>query len=109
MVSCKPTVLSSLFPMQTNQTSSETAPHMGIANPEQWVYNPMVHIVSHEPHACKLCAEWACHYIYSALDGKTSLSCIEAQWKTIILTSLTTKHTTLKHHYDVLQQTNAAL
>jgi hypothetical protein len=82
---------------------------MGIANPGRWVYNPMVYIVSHESHTCKLCAEWAHHYTYSALDGKSSLSCAEAQQETIILTSLTAEHATLKHHYDALQQANAAL
>jgi hypothetical protein len=69
----------------------------------------MVCIILHESHACKLCAEWACHYTYSTLDGKTSLSCAEAQWEMIILTSLTTEHAMLKHHYDTLQQANAAL
>jgi len=78
--------------MQTNQTSSASAPHTGVANPGRWVYNPMVRIVSHESHACKLCAEWARHYTYSALDGETSLSHAEAQWETIILTGLTAEH-----------------
>ena len=95
--------------MQTNQTHSVTAPHMSIANLGQWAYNPMVCIVLHESHTCTLCAEWAHHYTYSALDSKVSLSCAEAQWETIILAGLTMEHPMLKHHYDALQQANTAL
>lgn len=79
MVFCKPTVLFLLFPMQTNQTHLATTPHMSVANPGQWVYNPMVCIILCESHACTLCAEWAHYYTYFTLDSKVSLSYAEAQ------------------------------
>jgi hypothetical protein len=75
---------------------------MGVTNLIQWVYNPMIHIVSHKSHKCKLCAEWAHHYAYSALDGETSLSCAEAQHETIIHTALTTEHAMLQQHHSTL-------
>jgi hypothetical protein len=93
--------------MQTNQ--SATAPHMGIANSIQWMYNPMIRIILHKSHKCKLCAEWAHYYAYSALDSETSLSYAEAQHETIIHTTLAAKHATLQQHHSTLQQTHDAL
>ena len=63
----------------------------------------MLHLVSHDTHACTTCSAWQTHYTKSAMDDEPTLVEAENQHRNVVRSDLVAENLSLRQQLESLQ------